>query len=377
MGWKPFLIENTASEGERPDIIILVITLILVTVGTAMIYSSSSILAMERFKDAQYFLKKQVFFVFIGMGAMVLLTKLDYHLLKKWAYPGIGLSVILLLLIFVPYVGIRAGGARRWLNLGLFSFQVTELVKICIILFLAHYLTRKVNYLKSFSRGILVPLLVTFFLIGLVALEPDFGTAVIIAMILMLMLFLAGCRMRHLAGLTALLIPAAIWMIMFKSYRLDRLKVFLNPWNDPGNKGFQIIQSLLSFGSGGTFGVGIGDGMQKLFYLPEPHTDFILSVIAEESGFVGVVVIIFLFAALIIRGFMVAFRAPDLFGTLLAAGLTMVLAMEAFINIAGVMGLIPLKGLTLPFLSYGGTSLIMSLVAVGILLNISSHERAI
>lgn len=376
MGWKPFIIENTAAEGERPDIIILVITLILVTVGTAMIYSSSSILAMERFKDAQYFLKKQILFVFIGMGAMLLLTKLDYHRLKKWAYPGIILSVVLLLLIFIPYVGIRAGGARRWLNLGFFSFQVTEMVKICIILFLAHFLTRKVNYLKSFSRGILVPLLVTFFIIGLIALEPDFGTAVIIAMILMLMLFLAGCRMRHLAGLMALLIPAAIWMIMFKSYRIDRLKVFLNPWNDPGNKGFQIIQSLLSFGSGGTFGVGIGDGMQKLFYLPEPHTDFILSVIAEESGFVGVMGIIILFAVLIVRGFMVAFRAPDLFGTLLAAGLTMVLAMEAFINIAGVMGLIPLKGLTLPFLSYGGTSLIMSLVAVGILLNISSHERA-
>lgn len=376
MDWKPFLMENTAAEGERPDILILVIALILVTIGTAMIYSSSSILAMERFKDAQFFLKKQIFFVVIGMGVMVLMTKLDYHYLKKLAYPGIILSIILLLLIFIPPLGIRAGGARRWLNLGFFSFQVTELVKICIVLFLAHFLTRKANYLKIFSRGILIPLLVTFLIIALIALEPDFGAAVMIATILMLMLFLAGCRITHLAGLMALLIPAAVWMIMFKSYRIDRLKVFLNPWNDPGNKGFQIIQSLLSFGSGGAFGVGIGDGMQKLFYLPEPHTDFILSVIAEESGFVGVAVIIFLFVVLIIRGFMVAFRAPDLFGTLLAAGLTMVLAMGAFINIAGVMGLIPLKGLTLPFLSYGGTSLVMSLVAVGILLNISSHVRA-
>jgi cell division protein FtsW len=346
MDWKPFLMEKTAAEGERPDILILVIALILVTIGTAMIYSSSSILAMERFKDAQFFLKKQIFFVVIGMGVMVLLTKLDYHYLKKLAYPGIILSIILLLLIFIPPLGIRAGGARRWLNLGFFS------------------------------RAILIPLLVTFLIIALIALQPDFGATVMIAMILMLMLFLAGCRIRHLAGLTALLIPAAVWMIMFRSYRVDRLKVFLNPWNDPGNKGFQIIQSLLSFGSGGAFGVGIGDGMQKLFYLPEPHTDFILSVIAEESGFVGVAVVIFLFVVLIIRGFVVAFRAPDLFGTLLAAGLTMVLAMGAFINIAGVMGLIPLKGLTLPFLSYGGTSLVMSLVAVGILLNISSHVRA-
>jgi cell division protein FtsW len=376
MDWKPFLMENTAAEGERPDILILVIALILVTIGTAMIYSSSSILAMERFKDAQFFLKKQIFFVVIGMGVMMLMTKLDYHYLKKLAYPGIILSIILLLLIFIPPLGIRAGGARRWLNLGFFSFQVTELVKICIVLFLAHFLTRKANYLKSFSRGMLIPLLVTFLIIVLIALQPDFGATIMIAMILMLMFFLAGCRIRHLAGLTALLIPAAVWMIMFRSYRIDRLKVFLNPWNDPGNKGFQIIQSLLSFGSGGAFGVGIGDGMQKLFYLPEPHTDFILSVIAEESGFVGVAVVIFLFVVLIMRGFMVAFRAPDLFGTLLAAGLTMVLAMGAFINIAGVMGLIPLKGLTLPFLSYGGTSLVMSLVAVGILLNISSHVRA-
>lgn len=376
MGWKSFLMENTSAEAERPDVMILVITLILVTIGTAMIYSSSSILAMERFKDAQFFLKRQVIYVAIGMGAMLLMTKLDYHRLKKLAYPGIFLSVILLLLIFVPHLGIKAGGARRWLNFGFVSFQVTELAKVCIVLFLAHFLTRKANYLKTFSRGVLIPLMVTFVFVILIAWQPDFGATVMIAMILMLMLFLAGCRVIHLAGLTALLIPAAVWMIMFKSYRLDRLKVFLNPWNDPSNKGFQIIQSLLSFGSGGTFGVGIGDGMQKLFYLPEPHTDFILSVIAEESGFVGVAMIIFLFAVLIVRGFMVAFRAPDLFGTLLAAGLTMVLAMGAFINIAGVMGLIPLKGLTLPFLSYGGTSLVMSLATVGILLNISSHVRA-
>jgi cell division protein FtsW len=375
MGWKPFLMEDALSGGERPDILILVITLILVTVGTAMIYSSSSILAMERFKDAQYFLKKQILFVVIGMGVMMLLTRLDYHRLKKFAYPGIVVSVILLLLIFVPRLGIQAGGARRWLNLVFFSFQVTELVKICIVLFLAHFLSRKVNYLKNFYRGILVPLMVTLVIIALILLEPDFGTAVIIVLLLMLMLFLAGCRITHLAGLMALAIPAAAWMILFKSYRLDRLKVFLNPWNDPANKGFQIIQSLLSFGAGGAFGVGIGDGMQKLFYLPEPHTDFILSVIAEECGFVGVIAVIILFAVMIVKGFLVAFRAPDLFGTLLAAGLTMVLALGVFINIAGVMGLIPLKGLTLPFLSYGGTSLIMSLAAVGILLNISSHTR--
>jgi cell division protein FtsW len=358
----------------KPDIILLVMTLVLVTVGTAMIYSSSSIIAMERFKDGQYFLKKQIFFVFIGLAAMVFLTKLDYHRLKRWAYPGIGLSILLLVLIFIPHVGIRVGGARRWLNLVVFSFQVTEVVKVAMVLFLAHFLARKINHVTEFSRGVLIPLFVTFFMVGLVMLQPDFGTAVIMALIMLMMLYLSGSRIRHLAGLLALLIPVAIWILMMKSYRLERLKIFLNPWNDPSNKGFQIIQSLLSFGSGGTFGVGVGDGMQKLFYLPEPHTDFILSVIAEECGFLGVAAVILLFTMLVCRGFLISFKAPDLFGTLLAAGLTMILALEAFINIAGVMGLIPLKGLTLPFLSYGGTSLIMSFSAVGILLNISSQE---
>ena len=189
-----------------------------------------------------------------------------------------------------------------------------------------------------------------------------------------MMLYLAGGRIVHLAGLVALFIPVALWLLLHKSYRLARLAAFLDPWKDPRHSGFQIIQSLISFGSGGPFGVGIGDGMQKLFYLPEPHTDFILAVIAEEAGLIGVGLILSLYFILILRGFWISLKAPDLFGNLLAAGLTMMLALEAFINMAGVMGLIPLKGLALPFLSYGGTSLIMSLIAVGILLNISSYE---
>ena len=359
----------------RLDIILLLVTLILVTIGTVMIYSSSSIIAMKRFNDGQYFLKKQIFFVLLGLGIMVLMTKISYEQLKKLAYPGILLSVVLLSLLLIPHVGIRAGGATRWLKMGFFSFQVTELVKVSMVLFLAYFLTRKNNYITDFKRGMLVPLLVTLLIVGLILLEPDFGTAVIITVIMMLMLYLSGCRILHLAGIIALFVPVGIYLLLHKSYRLARLTSFLDPWKDPQHSGFQIIQSLLSFGSGGTFGVGIGDGMQKLFYLPEPHTDFILSIIAEESGFIGVLIVIFLFAILIVRGFLISFKAPDLFSTLLAAGLTMVIALEAFINIAGVMGLIPLKGLALPFVSYGGTSLIMSLTAAGILLNISSCEK--
>lgn len=362
------------SADKKLDTTLLLVTLILVTIGTVMVYSSSSIIALKRYNDAQYFLKKQFFFVLLGLAAMVFMTKIPYQYLRKWAFPGIILSLFLLVLLLIPHVGIRVGGATRWLKVGIFSFQVTELVKVTTVVFLAHLITKRISAIGDFKKGILVPLSITMLIVGLIVLEPDFGTAVIITTIMILMLYLSGCRIVHLAGLVALFSPVAVLLIYQKSYRLERLISYLNPWKDPQKSGFQIIQSLLSFGSGGTFGVGIGDGMQKLFYLPEPHTDFILSIIAEESGFFGVALIIVLFSIFILRGFLISFRAPDLFSSLLAAGLTMIISLEAFINIAGVMGLIPLKGLALPFISYGGSSLIMSLTTVGILLNISSHE---
>lgn len=361
-------------KSNAPDLILLLVTLILVTVGAAMIYSSSSIMTMEKYDDGLFYIKRHLFFVFAGLMAMMTMTKVPYESLQKLAYPAVIFSIALLLLLFVPHLGIKRGGATRWLNMGLFQFQVAELVKVVMVIFLAHLLTRKAQHLKKFSRGVLVPLSVTAVIMGLILKQPDLGTVIIIASILLLMLSLAGSRFTHLLFLFASFIPALVWLIMHKSYRMARLTAFLNPWKDADNTGFQLIQSLLSFGSGGVFGRGIGDGMQKLFYLPEPHTDFILAVIAEESGFIGVTIVIIMFIFFLLRGFMIAFRAPDLFGTLLAAGLTMLIAMQAFINIAGVMGLIPLKGLTLPFLSYGGTSFVMSMVIVGILLNISTQR---
>ncbi len=355
------------------DAILLAVTLLLITGGTVMIYSSSSIMALERYQDGLLFLKKQLMFLLIGLGLLAVMSRIPYHRLRQAAYPGILLSAALLLLLFVPGLGIRRGGALRWLNLGFVSFQVTEVVKIAMVVFLASYLTRKLHQMKDFSRGVLVPLGITGALLGLILLQPDFGTAVIIATICLLMLYVAGSRITHLAGLVTLFIPFGVALILQAPYRWERVKAFLNPWRDPLHTGFHIIQSLLSFGSGGALGVGVGDGMQKLFYLPEPHTDFILAVIAEETGFLGVVTVLLLFVVFCVRGFLIAHRAQDLFGTLLAAGLTLVIALEAFINMAGVMGLIPLKGLALPFLSYGGTSLIMSLAAVGILLNISAQ----
>jgi len=365
---------NRLSREKKPDMILLMVTLLLAAIGTVMIYSSSSILATERFRDGQFFLKKQLLFLALGLLIMFAITRFPYYKLRKLAWPGIVAAALLLGALWIPPLGVRAGGAVRWLNLGFVSFQVSELVKVALILFLAHFLAEKANRIREIRHGLLIPLGVTGVMIGLILLQPDFGTTVIVAFIALTMLYMAGARILHLAGVAAMFIPVAFWLLLHKSYRLARLTAFLDPWKDPRNSGFQIIQSLISFGSGGPFGVGIGDGMQKLFYLPEPHTDFILSVIAEEAGLIGVGLILLLYIVLILRGFQISLKAPDLFGNLLAAGLTMMLALEAFINMAGVMGLIPLKGLALPFLSYGGTSLIMSLIAVGILLNISTYE---
>jgi cell division protein FtsW len=366
--------KNQNATEKKPDFFLLLATLLLATIGTIMIYSASSILSMERFHDGQFFLKKQLFFLAIGLAGMALSTRLPYYKLRKLAWPGVIFSAFLLVLIMVPHMGIKAGGAVRWLNLGVFSFQVSEMVKVALIIFLASFFTENYTQVRNFKQGILIPSSITGLLILLIIFQPDFGTSVILAIIVFIMIYLAGGRIVHLAALIAIFAPAALWLLLHKSYRLARLTTFLNPWQDPQRSGFQIIQSLLSFGTGGLFGVGIGDGMQKLFYLPEPHTDFILSVIAEESGFLGVGFILLLYIIIIFRGFRISLKAPDIFGNLLAAGLTALIALEAFINIAGVMGIVPLKGLALPFLSYGGTSLIMSMILIGTLLNISSYE---
>jgi len=349
---------------------------VLVTIGTVMIYSSSSIMAMERFDDGYHFLKKQVVFVLLGILLMIAVSRLPYYHLRKVAYLGVFLSVILLSLLMVPGFGVKVGGATRWLRIGGLTFQVTELVKVAMVIFLAHFFTKKAERVREF-RVFLVPLIVTTVMVGFILLQPDFGTSVVIVVVMMFMFFVAGCRFLYMSGVVAVCIPACIALVVHKSYRLERFLSFINPWDDPTNSGFQIIQSFISFGSGGAFGVGIGNSMQKLFYLPEPHTDFILSVIAEEGGFIMVTAVIVLFTLLIVRGLMVSMKSEELFGTLLAGGLSIVIALEAIINMACVMGLIPTKGLALPFVSYGGTSLIMSMIAIGILLNVSSHLQTI
>ncbi len=366
---------NLSFMEKSSHLLVLIATLGLVAFGVVMIYSSSSIVAMERFGDEYYFLKKQIVFAVLGVFFMFVLSKLKYEAFKNVAYAGIIVSVILLVLVLIPPIGVRKGGAMRWIRMGFFNFQVTEMVKVVVVIFLAHFLAKKAAHVREFVKGILIPLGVTFLIIGLIMLQPDFGTAIIIAAILMAMLYLAGSRIVHLSALMVPVVAGAVVLVMMKPYRLQRWLTFLDPWKDANKSGFQIIQSWISFGSGGPLGVGLGDGMQKLFYLPEPHTDFILSIVAEEVGFIGVAVVIALFIVLVFQGFVIAFRASDLFGTLLAGGLTILIALEASINIAAVVGLIPTKGLALPFMSYGGSSLVMSLAAVGILLSISTAKR--
>lgn len=363
-----------SSVPKKHDNILLLVTLLLLTVGITMIYSSSSIIAMQRYKDGLYFLKRQFFYALLGLIVMMILRKTPYQKFCKYAYLGLFISVVCLLLLFVPHLGIKVNNATRWLRVGFFTFQVTELVKVAIVVFLAYYLSQKDVKPEDFIKGFITPFGITLVIMALILRQPDFGTAVIIGMIMFAMLFLSGTKLRYLAGLLVLLVPLAVWQVVHSDYRWERFKTMLNPWRDPLGTGFQIIQSFISFGSGGPFGVGIGDGLQKLYYLPEPHTDFILSVIAEEGGFVCVGIVISLFVVFVLRGFIIAYKAPDLFGTLLAAGLTMTIAVEALINIAGVMGLVPVKGLALPFVSYGGSSVVMSLAAVGILMNISTYR---
>lgn len=353
--------------------LLLMATLALITFGTVMIYSSSSLMALEKFKDGEFFIKKQIFFVTIGMVTMVLFSKIHYTIWRKLAYPILFVSVVMLCLLLVPGFGVRAGGATRWLRMGIASFQVSELVKVGMVIFLSDFLSKRCNHVSEIKLPFFVALGITGLVAFLILRQPDYGTAMLVSAITLIMFFLAGIKMRHLLVMGALFIPLAVLLLFMKGYRIERLTSYLDPWKDPLNSGFQIIQSFISFGSGGATGVGLGGGMQKLFYLPEPHTDFILAIIAEESGLIGVVMVISFYAILIYRGLAISYRMDDFFANLLAVGLTLVVAFGAVINIFGVMGLIPLKGIALPFLSYGGSSLLTSMAAVGILLNISSH----
>jgi cell division protein FtsW len=357
------------------DIIVLVMAVILTCFGVVMVYSASSVMAAKKFHDGFYFLKRQSLFALIGFCGMALAMQIDYHVWKKWAVPIFLTCFVLLLAVFVPGIGGTAKGASRWIRLPGFNFQPSEMAKVALIIYMAYSLDKRQDKLKQFMSGFFPYLLILGVFIVILLCQHDMGAAMTMAAVAIVMLFAAGTRVQYIVGMVLVALPGVCYLIFTKAYRMRRITAFLDPWQDPTDAGFQIIQSWLALGTGGIFGQGLGEGKQKLFYLPEAHTDFILSVCGEELGFVGVIVIASMFLLLVQRSIRVAIAAEDNFGRFLAFGIAVLIGLEGFINMAVVTGMLPTKGIALPFLSYGGSSLIITLSAIGILLNVSTKMR--
>lgn len=355
----------------RYDPVLLGAVLILSMLGVVMVYSASAVYAGARLGDGLWFVKRQALGAAVGLVALFAAMKLGYQRLEKLAVPLVLLSLTLLVLVQVPGLGHAAGGARRWMKIGSLTFQPSEIAKLALILWLARSLARKQDRIRLFSVGFLPHLVVLGLFALLLLLEPDFGTTVVLGAVTFALLFVAGARLTYLAALVGAAVPVVALLVWRSPYRLQRFLTFLDPWKDPQGHGYQTVESLLGFGAGGSFGVGLGDSHQKLFFLPAAHTDFILSIVGEELGFLGVSAVLLLFAVIVWRGLKAAHAASDAFGCYLAIGLTLLFSLEALVNAGMALSLLPTKGMALPFLSYGMTSAISSSLAAGILLSVS------
>ncbi len=356
---------------ENYDLVIMLMAIALTCFGVVMVYSASSVMADKRYHDGFYFLKRQGLFATGGFAIMLAVMRVEYHFWKKMAVPALLLCLVLLIMVLIPGIGGKAGGSSRWIKLPGFNLQPSEMAKLALIMYMAYSLDKKQDKIKNFKSGIIPYMIVLALLIGCLAAQPDLGGALTLVAVAFTMLFAAGTRLAHIFSMILLALPLLAYKLSH-GYHKGRMDAWSNPWSDPSGKGFQIIQSWLALGTGGLFGQGLGEGKQKLFYLPEAHTDFILSVVGEELGFLGVVVIIAMFFLLVQRAMRIAVAAPDAFGRFLALGIAVLFGIEATVNMGVISGLFPTKGLALPFISYGGSSLLISLFAVGILLNISS-----
>lgn len=353
----------------HPNLFLISIVLALVALGLVTIYSASAIYALDKYGNPTYFLWRQVTWILIGLCVAFFLIVYDHKKLRFWIKPF--LLLCLIFLVGVLIVGKEVSGAKRWLRVGGIGFQPSELTKLALILFVADYCDRKRSKIQNFTKGLLPLLAVLAVFCGLIFVQPDLGTPILIAITCLTMIFLGGAKWSHLVGLggfSALFFIVAIWA---EPYRRRRILAFLNPWENMQKDSYQLVQSLLALGSGGLTGVGLGSSHSKLLYLPEPHTDFVFPIFAEEFGLMGSWVLLFLFGLLAWSGFRIAARTTNLFSNLLASGITLIVLYQAIINIAVVTGCLPTKGLPLPFLSFGGSSLVVTLASVGILLNIS------
>lgn len=358
-----------------PDYILLLTTLTLLSIGVIMVYSASAAWAEYRFEDSFFFLKRQLFFAVVGVTLMIFIMRVEYWTWRTYAKLILLVCFFLLVLVLVPGVGLVRGGARSWLGVGAFSIQPSEFMKMGMAIFLARYLSENQKKIVSFKKGLVPNLALVMSAFALIMLQPDLGTGAVMVGTCVVMIFVSGARISHFVWLGVAGLAGFVGLIASAPYRIQRITSFLDPWSDPLGSGFQIIQSLYAIGPGGLMGLGFGDSRQKYFYLPEPQTDFIFAILSEELGFIGGCVILFLFGILLWRGVRAALAAPDLYGSLLAAGIVTMIAIQVMINIGVVSGLMPVTGITLPLLSYGGSSLTLMLVSIGILLNISRHAK--
>lgn len=355
--------------------VILTALILLLAFGVVMVFSSSGIYSDYRYKNLYYLIMKQAFWIGTGSMGLIFFKNINMNKLREFATPFFIASLILVITVFVPYFGKSAGGARRWISLFGFTFEPSELLKLAFIIYVAAAIEKREKVMKAFMNGI-APFFFIFVIAAIVMiLQPDLGSILMILFVLCIMLFAGGVNLYHAFAVGILLIPSAYLIIMKASYRSKRIQAFLDPWAYSQGISYQIVQSFIAFGSGGLFGKGLGKGTQKLFYLPESHTDFIFAIVGEEAGLLGATGVLLVFGFIIWKGIDIALKLDETFDKMLAVGITSWIGLQAFINMSVVTGLLPTKGLTLPFISYGGSSLLVNMMAVGILLNLAKQVR--
>jgi cell division protein FtsW len=357
------------------DRVLFTATLLLTCVSVVMVYSASAVVALERFQQPYLFLTKQALWSVLGLAVLVVAMRVDYRTYRNEAFIWCLLGVVVLMLVVVLFSA-PVNGTRRWFGVGGLGIQPSELAKVACVFFTALILERRMHRIDDLSYSLLPIGLIVGLVVALILLQPDFGTSISLALVVAVMVFAAGLHYRYFVGLALMALPAIYIVLVAAPYRRRRLLAFWDPWADPLGDGFQIIQSLVAVGTGGVFGRGLMGGVQKLFYLPEPHTDFIYAVISEELGLIGATAILLCFCVIAWRGLRISARAEDTFGSFVALGLTTMIAAQAFVNISVVLGLMPTKGIPLPLVSFGGSSLLINLLGMGVLLNISQHESA-
>jgi cell division protein FtsW len=368
-------LQNVMNHKGRYDRTLLVSILSLLVVSVVMVYSSSSVVALTTYDDPAFFMKRQILWAIIGLALMAITMRMDHRTFCDQRI-AIGLAVVALILLsatLVPGIGKMVNGSRRWLRFGVLSFQPSEFAKLALIVYLSYFISKKGERLRDFLNGLVPAYIVTGIFLMVAIRQPDFGAAMTLAGVALVMLFAGGANVLHLGGTAAAALPFVYFAVAHSAYRARRIFSFLDPWADPQGAGHQIIQSFLAFGSGGIFGRGLGEGRQKLLFLPERHSDFIYAVIGEELGLIGALIVLVLFLIILWRGVRIALVSGDAFSRLLALGITLLICFQGLINMAVVTGLLPTKGIALPLVSYGGSSLVITMAALGVLLNISKE----